>query len=117
MSLNRYDDMICGVCACRATGLGYAPPKAKPGAIIWLCDDPDCIPIAQRSYAMKQDEFTRIERLAAMAGGDAVEQFCHDIGKSDLSQFSQGEFEEFCLRMVGEYRSALRNKLQDEAPF
>ncbi|GGE18305.1 hypothetical protein GCM10011390_41850 [Aureimonas endophytica] len=118
--VDRFDDTVCGVCAREATGIGYAPRSSRgtpDRPILWICDDPDCIEIARNSYDMRQEDFTRIESLASHEGGHALEAFCEEIGKFDFREFSQAEFFEANRRMVAGYRSALKIKLRDEAPF
>lgn len=115
---SQFDDCICGICARREVGLGYMDKsnrRNKP--ILWLCDDPECAKIAQEVYGMKQDDFTRIESLAAQKGGDAATDFLDQIGKTDLVTLTVDEFCELWRRVVAGYRKALMNDLRDEAPF
>lgn len=113
--INRFDDALCGCCARAATGIGYTPNHSKP--IIWLCDDPECIQLAKDSYTMKQDAFTRQESIAAGKGGEEGGEFLDQIGKSDLSTLNEGEWFEFCRRIVAGYRKGLVTALKSEAPF
>jgi len=110
--VERHDEMICGVCARRATGVGYGDFKRfKKPPILWLCDDPDCITIAKATYEMKQDEFNRLESLAAGKGGEEAGAFLEQIGKTDLALLNQAEWFEFCRRMIAGYRKALKAEL------
>ena len=115
MNIDRFNDALCSCCQRAATGFGYTPNAKKP--ILWLCDDPACIQIAKDSYTMKQDQFTRLESLAAGKGGEEGGAFLDGIGKSDLAQLNEGEWFEFCRRIVAGYRKGLVELLKNEAPF
>ncbi len=119
MNPTRFDPAICGVCAGRGVGIGYCPPpmRGRPFRPIWLCDDPQCIPIAKATYSMSQHDFDRIERMATLEAGQGLEKFCDEIGKTDFAVFSQSEFETAMRRVIEDYRGALVGKLRDEAPF
>jgi hypothetical protein len=116
--MNRFSEEICFVCARPATGIGYAPKKTSDvKKIAWVCDDPECIQLAKDSYQMKQLEFERLDSLATIEAGAELEGFCDRIGKSDLRELTQAEFDLACKAMIGAYREALKGKLKDEAPF
>lgn len=83
----------------------------------WLCDDPECIQIGRESYHMRQDQFGRIDSLAAGEGGAVAGAYLDEIGKTDLGELLEEEWFEFCRRLVGGYRVALQTKLRDEASF
>lgn len=114
--IDRFDDAVCGCCGRTAVGFGYAPKRFN-AQVLWICDDLECLTIARDSYAMKQNEFTRIESLAAGAGGEEGGAFLDSIGKTDLATMSDAEWFEFCRRIVAGYRKALKTTLKDEAPF
>lgn len=113
--IDRFDNALCACCARAAIGIGYTPSHTKP--IIWLCDDPECIQTAQRTYSMKQDDFTRQESLAAGKGGEQGGEFLDSIGKTDLASLNEGEWFEFCRRIISGYRKGLAEALKNEAPF
>ncbi len=113
--INRFCDAVCGCCGRAATGFGYAPKTGQP--IIWVCDDPQCLQIAKDSYSMQQDKFSRIESLATGKGGEEGGQFLDDLGKTDLATLNEGEWFEFCRRIVAGYRKALIADLRNEVPF
>jgi hypothetical protein len=113
--ITRFTDAVCGVCARSATGFGYAPQTGQ--SILWVCDDPDCLQVAKDTYTMKQDQFSRLESLAAGKGGEDGGQFLDNIGKTDLATLSPDEWHEFCRRIVAGYRKALVTSLKDETPF
>lgn len=112
--IDRHDDTTCAVCARRAVGYGYAPRRHK---VMWVCDDPECLVTVRTTYDMKQDDFTRIESLAAQKGGDEGGAYLDQIDKTDLSLMTPDEWCEFCRRVVAGYRKALATDLADEAPF
>ena len=113
--INRFEDAICGCCGRAATGFGYAPKTGR--TVLWVCDDPQCLQIAKDSYIMKQDQFSRLESLAAQKGGDEGGAYLDQIGKSDLATLTIDEWCEFNRRVVAGYRKALINDLKGEAPF
>lgn len=114
----RHAPEVCGVCARPAIGFGYVPPTGynrKP--IIWCCDDPECLKIAKDSYNMKQNEFTRLDTMAALDGGNAGGEYLDKIGKTDLGELTEAEWSAFCMALVGGYREALQGRLKNESPF
>jgi hypothetical protein len=113
--INRFSDAVCGCCGRAATGFGYAPRTGQ--AILWVCDDVGCLQLAKDSYHLKQDQFTRLESLAAGKGGEEGGQFLDQIGKTDLATLTEAEWFEFCRRIVAGYRKALVADLKGEAPF
>lgn len=115
MSVERFDDALCGVCGRQATGYGYSPDMRKK--VLWVCDDDECLQIAKDSYGMKQDQFSRLESLAAQEGRRASEAFMDEIGVYDFRELTEAQACEFARRLVGGYRAALKGKLRDEAPF
>lgn len=113
--ITRFTDALCGCCSCTATGFGYAPRIGQ--AVLWVCDDPQCLQLAKDSYTMKQDQFTRVESLAAGKGGEEGGEYLDGISKTDLAMLTPDEWFEFCRRIVAGYRKGLVELLKDEAPF
>lgn len=113
--ITRFNDALCACCGRTATGFGYAPSTGQP--ILWVCDDPQCLQLAKDSYSMKQDVFTRIESLAAGKGGEQGGAFLDEIAKTDLASLNEGEWFEFCRRIVAGYRKGMVELLKSEAPF
>jgi hypothetical protein len=101
------DEAVCAVCARMEAGYGYHPRGAFQHAI-WVCDDPDCLKIARGIYAMHQDRFTMLERLAAIEGGAKGGDYLEAIGKSDLAALTVQDYEEFCRRVIAGYRAQLK---------
>jgi hypothetical protein len=70
---------------------------------------------------MKQDQFSRLESIAAGKGGNEGGAYLDDIGvemfKRDGSAMTIDEYFEFCRRIVAGYRKALIEDLKNEAPF
>lgn len=118
MSLvDRFSPGICAVCARREAGTGVTDNPSRNRRVMWLCDDPECIVIAKGTYSMRQDDFDRIESLAAGKGGQKAGAYLDEIGKTDLKALSFDEWCEFCRRLVAGYRCALKEDLKNEAPF
>lgn len=118
MTFDRHSDRVCACCARPAIGIGVAPSNAKSlSQVLWLCEDPECIAIGQRTMGMKQLEFSRLDTLAAQEAGAELEQYCQSIGKSDLRELTQAEWDAALRATIGAYRDALQNKLRNEAPF
>lgn len=116
MHVKRFDAAVCGCCGRAAHGIGYAPKPDKP--VLWLCDDRECIDLARDTYFMKQEDFDSIETLAVREGGFAAGEYLNAIGKTDLSQLTEPEWNEFCRRVVTGYRKELVRSLSDKAaPF
>ncbi len=111
----RFDDRLCGVCARTATGYGYAPNSKKP--VMWVCDDPECLKIAKDSYNMKQEEWTRLERLAANEARFDAGDYMARIGKTDMATFSDEEAMTICQVISASYRKNLKKLVGSEAPF
>lgn len=113
--ITRFNDAICGCCGRAATGFGYAPRTGQ--TVLWVCDDPQCLQLAKDTYTMKQEQFSRLESLAASKGGEEGGAFLDGIGKTDLATLTPDEWHEFCRRIVAGYRKALVEDLKGEAPF
>jgi hypothetical protein len=107
--IDQFDPAICGVCARAAIGHGYAPKSASK--TLWLCNDPKCIKAAKAVHSMKQEEFSRIESMAAAKGGDAGIELLETIGKTDFTQLTIDEWSEFRRRIIAGYRKALADDL------
>jgi len=104
---------ICAVCARQEAGLGVkVNPKSRRSAILWLCDDPECLRLAKVTKDMRQDEFNRVEKRAATLGGNEAGKFLEQIARTDLAKLSKAEWEEFCRRLVTGYRKALKGELR-----
>lgn len=112
---DRFNDVLCCVCRRRAIGHGYTPSPSKP--ILWCCDDFECLTIARNTYQMKQEDFSRLESLAAGRGGENGGAYLDTIGKTDLATLTEAEWFEFCRRVVAGYRIALKTDLKEEPPF
>lgn len=107
--IDQFNPAICGVCARSAIGIGYAPKNVSK--VLWTCADPKCIQAAKAVHAMKQDQFSRIESMAAAKGGDAGIEFLETIGKTDFTTLTIDEWSEFRRRIIGGYRAALVNDM------
>lgn len=63
---------------------------------------------------MKQDEFSRLESIAAQEGGNEGLWYLEDIGKTDLALLTIDEMCEFKRRVVAGYRKELKARLSGE---
>ncbi|WP_420959343.1 DUF6511 domain-containing protein [Brucella sp. IR073] len=115
--VDRSQPGLCAVCARREVGIGYSSNPRQNLPVLWVCDDPECIAIAKDTYFMKQDQFDRIESLAAGKGGQRAGGYLEEIGKTDLKTLTVDEWHEFCRRLVAGYRNALKEDLKNEAAF
>jgi hypothetical protein len=97
---------VCGVCASRAQGYGYAPPT-RNSRILWVCDDPDCLSLARATYHMSQNRYDKCEANAISAAGAAAGQYLDELSKTDMAALSEKEWDNFCLRMIAVYRAQL----------
>jgi len=85
--------------------------KARRSPILWVCDDAQCLEIAKGTKHMRQDEFNRVENVAAIKGGDEAGAYLEQIGKTDMIKLTREEWGEFCRRLVAGYRKALKAQL------
>jgi hypothetical protein len=106
---------VCAVCARPTTGYGYTPHSKKP--IAWVCDDPTCLPLAKDAYMKLQREFSRLDALATIEGGNEGGAYLDSIGKFSLDTLTEEEWGDFCRVVVGGYREALQGIVAREAPF
>lgn len=113
---SRFEPYVCGVCGCLECGIGIVG-KSRSDKTLWVCDDPDCLKIAKATYLMRQDEFTRIERMAVTEGGLMAGRYLEQIGKFDLASLSKDEWQEFSDRMISGYRRSLKALSDTEVPF
>lgn len=110
--IDQFNPAICGVCARAALGHGYAPRNASK--ILWVCDDPKCIQVAKAVYSMKQDQFSRIESMAAARGGDSGIEFLETVGKTDFTDLTPDQWFELNRRIIAGYRRALAADMKGE---
>jgi hypothetical protein len=118
MTITRFNDAICGCCRRAATGFGYAPKTGQ--SILWVCDDPTCLQLAKDTYTMKQDQFSRIEALAAAKAAEAMGQRLDEMGVGHVFDGGALKWEHWLEAMragIAGYRRALVEDLKGEAPF
>lgn len=119
---------VCSVCARPSSGYGYAKTNKNPETgfdyapkdgtpIAWVCDDPVCLRLAKDAYMKLQREFTRLDALATIEGGNQGGEYLESIGKFNLEALSEEEWGDFCRKIVGGYREALQGIVEKEAPF
>lgn len=111
----RFSDRVCFVCARPAVGHGVAPDARSP--IGWICDDLECIQIGKDTYKMDQGKFRRLDSLAAQEGGAEAGAYLDEIGVYELDKLTVEQWAEFCRRLIGGYRVALKTTLRDEPVF
>jgi hypothetical protein len=108
---------LCAVCARSSAGIGYSPnPSSTPP--IWFCDDPGCLSVRSTRYAMKQETLSKLEASAMITGGDVGGAYLDSIGKTDLGDLEQAEWEEFLRHVITGYRAELARQHHNfAAPF
>lgn len=111
----RSSDRICASCARPAVGYGIVAKYQDQ--VLWCCGEPDCFVVTQDTYTMQPREFGRIDQIATIKAGEAAGEYLDSIGKSDLAELTEAEWNTFLLTVVGEYRFALHETLRGEAPF
>lgn len=111
----RASDRVCASCAGQTVGFGVVAKYKND--ILWCCGHPDCYVATLRTYTMPDKEFKRLEQIATVKGGEEAGEYLESIGKTDLAEMTEAEWEVFCLRLVGGYRWALHETLKGEAPF
>lgn len=115
MAIDRRDGAVCGCCGRNATGFGYAPRNKDP---IWVCDDPACLQLAKDSYFMKQDDFDRLEAKAAARAAEEMGARLEGLGRAAAFEgMTWEEWLDVTRAGIARYRNALKNELQNEAPF
>lgn len=111
----RTTEGLCSVCRCVDRGVSV---RLGRNSNLWVCSDPECLDLAVRSSAMRQEEFLGIERQAAQRGGEEGGGYLEAIGKTDLADLTPEQWDEFVETVIQGYRVGLK-KLVDEnaAPF
>ena len=115
-NITRHTEGLCGICRRRDRGIAARENRA----LVWVCDDPECLDIAQRSGSMKQHEFDRLEAEAAIkGGGNAMGQFLDEAGFGHLFEAMPPEiWAEACKRGTAGYREHLKKLVESNAaPF
>lgn len=116
MTIDRTTEGLCAVCRRRDRGIGVKHNKA----MLWVCDDPECLDILVRSGSVKQKDFDRLEAEAAIQGGGrAMGQFLDESGFGAVFDGMPPEvWAEACKRGVAGYRAHLKKLVEDNAaPF
>lgn len=114
--MKRSDEGLCAVCRRRDRGIAVKHNRE----LMWVCDDPECLDIAFRGAAMKQDEFDKLEAEAAIVGGgDAAGQFLDEAGFGHLFAGMPPEiWAEAMKRAAAGYRTRLKKLVDENAcPF
>lgn len=111
----RASERVCASCAGQACGWGVVAKYQDQ--VLWCCGEPECFEVSLRTYNMPAKEFKRLEQIATVKGGEEAGEYLDSLGKSDLGELTDAEWETFCLRLVGGYRFALHETLKSESPF
>jgi hypothetical protein len=106
---------LCAVCRAHAGAHGYGF-RNQPH--IGACDDPRCIALLPKVYAMPKNELDAYEVKAIAEGGDVAGSYLDEVGAYDLRTMKLEQWNEFCKRLVTGSQDALRRMIeQGEAPF
>jgi hypothetical protein len=107
---------LCAVCRRRAEWLGYN--NGGRSAVIWLCNEDDCIAAGKVIYNMPQQMLDAYEATALLEAGDKAGGYLDEIGITDLARLDRDQWREFLRRIVVGYEEVLRRKiLNNEGPF
>jgi hypothetical protein len=107
---------ICTVCRRHATGLAYATGNRGPW--LWLCTNSDCHSLAREVCRMPEEKIDAFERAAAEKAWDDFAAWLDSLGKTDLKQLTDAEWQEAPMRFFLGCTTELRRKLlSNEPPF
>jgi hypothetical protein len=110
------EPVCCGVCQRQAQGIGYAPAQGKP--VLWLCDNPECIPLGRVAFHMLPKRLSEFERSSLSEAGGEAGAYLESINKFDLSTLDEAEWMKFLTIVLNGYGDKMRAKLLDyAAPF
>jgi hypothetical protein len=118
-AIPRTDDTLCAVCRRRSAGYGHTQKGYSAQPVLWVCDDPTCLQTAKDSYAMKQSQFDRLERLAAVDASNKLVETLVANGKADaFATWESVDFDRMVEDIISAYRIALKHRVETgEAPF
>jgi len=111
------EGVLCAVCACQATGVGYTANHRNPP--VWVCTDETCLDQSRTVFGLRQQQYNHAEAAAvAEEAREAGVEYLIQIGKTDMATMDEAEVSEFFRRIVIGYRSGLKRRfLNHEAPF
>ena len=90
---------VCSICGREAGSYGTTPSCDRP--IMWLCQDPTCLSIAERVYRMKPKELSRYESQAVKSSTakvmpELINALCTTLfenGAADLNKLTPEQFD------------------------
>ncbi len=104
------DPAECFLCRRHATGIGAGDGR-RPR---WVCDD--CIPQIKEIRQVRN--FDPYEKRARADAGDKAGAFLEGIGKTDLADLSEEEWQQFLTTVIHEFGESLRRQVAElRAPF
>lgn len=108
---------ICAICKRRHDNIGWAASERHP--VKWECKECLELPIDQvkRFHHMPRKEIERFERQALEEGGNAAGEYLDSIGKTDLAELEQHEWNHFLGIVLQAYADGMREIVSKEIPY
>jgi hypothetical protein len=103
----------CAVCGREWRGFGFKAPgdRFQEHFCSFRCSEIHMIARA------KNLEITRDETAAALAGGRAAGIYLDNLGRSDLSEMTQDEWQAFCTTLFAEACAELARQADASVPY
>ena len=105
----------CAICKHDLNGgtFGWAPGRTQP--TVWACSL-ECAALVPKLYG-RNDLMTEIEKDARVAAGQVAGQYLDGIGKTDLGELTDEEWQGFLNKLFEAYHSTLVEAAHRHAPF
>lgn len=103
----------CAVCGREWRGFAVKTPREKYPQHFCSFRCSEVFMLAARH----QIDITKDETAAALTGGKAAGAYLDEIGKSDLTDMTQEEWEKFCATLFTEACADLARQAEQTVPF
>ena len=101
--------IMCPVCSGHAGGHGFVLGRSR--VPIWACNDPTCISLLPKVYAMSTHQLDAYEQKAIEEGGAEAGAYLDSLGRFSLAELSVEEWGEFCKRMLHGFQDSMRRQV------